>query len=104
MPSCVPDEKKSNSILDTDLTVPAGWTCRVLLLAFLRVPGPFKNENAAAAANNGSVPPDLTLLTLSREGGADYLMALLTGYCDPPVGEPPLETGYYNPYFEGKKM
>lgn len=65
------------------------------------VPGPFKNENAAAAANNGSVPPDLTLLTLSREGGADYLMALLTGYCDPPVGEPPLETGYYNPYFEG---
>lgn len=41
---------------------------------------PFPNELAAAAANNGKAPPDLSLIVKAREGGADYIYALLTGY------------------------
>lgn len=42
--------------------------------------GPFKNVQAAIAANNGAEPPDLSLIVKAREGGADYLYSLLTGY------------------------
>jgi ubiquinol-cytochrome c reductase cytochrome c1 subunit len=45
---------------------------------------PFPNEAAAAAANNGKAPPDLSVMAKARAGGADYLFALLTGYEDPP--------------------
>jgi cytochrome c1 len=41
---------------------------------------PFPNEAAAAAANNGKAPPDLSVMVKAREGGADYIHALLTGY------------------------
>jgi len=41
---------------------------------------PFPNEPAAAAANNGKAPPDLSVIVKAREGGADYIHALLTGY------------------------
>ena len=41
---------------------------------------PFPNEAAAAAANNGKAPPDLSVIVKAREGGADYIHALLTGY------------------------
>lgn len=41
---------------------------------------PFPNEAAAAAANNGKAPPDLSVIVKAREGGADYIYALLTGY------------------------
>ena len=41
---------------------------------------PFPNELAAAAANGGKAPPDLSLIVKAREGGPDYLHALLTGY------------------------
>lgn len=41
---------------------------------------PFPNEAAAAAANNGKAPPDLSVIVKAREGGPDYLHALLTGY------------------------
>ncbi len=34
------------------------------------IPGPFANDNAARAANNGALPPDLSLITKAREGGA----------------------------------
>src|SRR6478672_5062256 len=33
-------------------------------------PAPFANETAARAANNNALPPDLSLITKSREGGA----------------------------------
>ena len=46
---------------------------------------PFPNEQAARAANNGALPPDLSLMAKAREGGADYIYALLTGYGDPPA-------------------
>lgn len=68
------------------------------------IPGPYKNDKQAQAAQNGALPPDLSLITKARntdytgpvwfhpihmlkdivtayqEGGPDYLYALLTGY------------------------
>lgn len=33
------------------------------------MPGPYPNEEAARAANGGSIPPDLSLITKARHGG-----------------------------------
>jgi cytochrome c1 len=66
------------------------------------LPPPFPNENAARAANNGSMPPDLSLIVKARDGGADYIFALLTGYGHTPPAEIAVPPGqYYNPYFSG---
>ena len=46
-------------------------------------PAPFPNEVAARAANNNALPPDLSLITKARHGGAAYVYSLLTGYRDP---------------------
>jgi cytochrome c1 len=70
--------------------------------------GPYKNDAQARAAQNGALPPDLSLIVKARaveshapwythwlwmardvatayqEAGADYLYALLTGYRDTP--------------------
>ncbi len=66
-------------------------------------PKPFANDVAAAAANNNAIPPDLSLITKARVGGAPYLYSLLTGYQDPPADLPdsakPGAGLYYNPYF-----
>ncbi len=66
-----------------------------------RFPSPFANSKAAAAANNGAVPPDLTLMVKARDGGADYVHALLTGYADPPDDVELLDVQSYNLYFPG---
>jgi ubiquinol-cytochrome c reductase cytochrome c1 subunit len=66
-----------------------------------RIPAPFPNDKAAAAANNGAVPPDLSLMIKARNGGADYLHALLTGYAEPPEDRELLEGQNYNLYFPG---
>ena len=71
-----------------------------------RFPAPFPNETAARAANNNALPPDLTLITKAREGGAAYVYSLLTGYQNPPAellkkfpdAKPPAGL-HYNPYF-----
>jgi ubiquinol-cytochrome c reductase cytochrome c1 subunit len=69
-------------------------------------PSPYANETAARAANNNMAPPDLSLITKAREGGAAYTYSLLTGYQRQParlVKEfPAAKTPpglYYNPYF-----
>jgi ubiquinol-cytochrome c reductase cytochrome c1 subunit len=41
---------------------------------------PFPNELAAAAANGGKAPPDLSMIVKARADGANYLYSLLTGY------------------------
>ena len=65
-------------------------------------PAPFPNEKAARAANGGAWPPDLSLITKARAGGADYLYALLTGYGETPPPQLEVPPGqYYNPWFEG---
>lgn len=65
---------------------------------------PFPNEVAARAANNGAYPPDLSLMVNAREGGADYIHALLTGYADPPQGFPMQDGMNYNRYFPGHQI
>jgi ubiquinol-cytochrome c reductase cytochrome c1 subunit len=62
-------------------------------------PSPYPNEVAARAANNNALPPDLSLITKSREGGADYIHSLLVGYTRPPAGHEVPEGLHFNPYF-----
>ena len=78
---------------------------------------PFPNPEAAAAANNGAAPPDLSLIAKARavergfptfifdiftqyaESGPDYIVSLLTGYQDAPEGHEVQPGTYYNPHF-----
>lgn len=69
-----------------------------------RFRSPFPNEQAARAANNGAYPPDLSVIAKAREGGADYLFALLTGYVDPPAGMTMMSGMNYNKYFPGHQI
>jgi len=64
-------------------------------------PKPFPNDAAAAAANNGAIPPDLSFMPLARHGGIDYIFHLLTSYTDPPAGIELREGQAFNPYFPG---
>jgi ubiquinol-cytochrome c reductase cytochrome c1 subunit len=65
---------------------------------------PFANDAAARAANNGALPPDLSVITKAREGGAQYIHALLTGYTEPPAGVTVMEGMHYNQYFPGHQI
>lgn len=62
---------------------------------------PYANPIAAAAANGGAAPPDLSVMALARHGGASYIRALLTGYSDPPAGADIVEGKHYNRAFSG---
>ena len=73
-------------------------------------PSPFANEVAARAANNNALPPDLSLMTKAREGGAAYVYSLLTGWANPdtyrnehgeklPADAKPPQGLHFNPYF-----
>ncbi|HEX3944850.1 MAG TPA: cytochrome c1 [Rhizomicrobium sp.] len=65
-------------------------------------PPPFANEQAARTANNGALPPDLSIITKARAGGPDYVYSIVTGFHQkPPSGFTVLPTKYYNPYFNG---
>lgn len=75
-------------------------------LASDNFPPPFANEVAARAANNNALPPDLSLITKAREGGAPYVYSLLTGFQPEPAELlkkfPEAKTPpnlHYNPYF-----
>ncbi len=96
--------------------------------AFDPILGPFKNEKEARAAQNGALPPDLSLVAKARnveytgtwwahpfsmlrdiatsyqEGGADYLYALLTGYAEAPAGVTVAEGMNYNKVFPGHQI
>jgi ubiquinol-cytochrome c reductase cytochrome c1 subunit len=65
---------------------------------------PFANEQAARLANNGAYPPDLSVITKARLGGADYIHALLMGYQDPPEGFTLMDGMNYNAYFPGHQI
>lgn len=67
-------------------------------------PKPYPNPEAARAANNGALPPDLSYIVNARHGGEDYVFSLLTGYCEPPAGVALREGLYYNPYFPGQAI
>ena len=82
-------------------------------------PSPFANPEAAKAANNGAIPPDMSLLAKARsdekhfpqfifnaflqyqEYGPDYISSLLTSYG--PEDAKVCDTGYYNTAYIGSK-
>jgi len=64
-------------------------------------PKPYANDEAAAAANNGAIPPDLSFIALARHGREDYIYHLLTSYCDPPAGIELMDGQHFNPYYPG---
>lgn len=89
------------------------------------LPSPYANPEEARAAQNGALPPDLSLIVKARaaeadtpfyrvpdkmlkdiatgyqEGGADYLFAFLSGYADPPAGVKVGDFMNYNKAFPG---
>ena len=66
-----------------------------------RFPNPYPNATAAAAANGGAAPPDLSVMAKARHDGANYIYSLLTGYRTPPQGLQINPGQYYNPYMAG---
>lgn len=64
-------------------------------------PSPYANSIAAAVANGGAVPPDLSVIAKARNGGAGYLYSLLLGFVPPPQGLNVTPGQYYNAYFHG---
>ena len=65
---------------------------------------PFPNVKAAAAANGGAYPPDMSVLAKARKGGADYIYSLLMGYEETPAGDELDDGVYYNKYMIGHKI
>lgn len=65
-----------------------------------RFPSPYPNHEAAAAANGGAAPPDLSVMAKARVHGPDYLYSVLVHYKDAPAG---MDTGglHYNTSFPG---
>jgi ubiquinol-cytochrome c reductase cytochrome c1 subunit len=66
-----------------------------------RFPNPYPNATAAAAANGGASPPDLSVMAKARKGGADYIYSLLTGYAAVPQGLRMMPGQHYNEYMAG---
>jgi ubiquinol-cytochrome c reductase cytochrome c1 subunit len=89
------------------------------------LPSPYRNQQEARYAQNGALPPDLSLIAKARaadadtpfyrvpgkmltdiasgyqEGGADYVYSYLTGYADPPAGMKMGDFMNYNKVFPG---
>lgn len=68
------------------------------------IPGPFPNDQAARAANNGALPPDQSLIVKARPGGPDYVYGILTGYKEAPPSLKMLEGMNYNEFFPGHQI
>ena len=64
----------------------------------------YPNVEAAAAANGGAYPPDMSVLVKSRKGGANYIYSVLMGYDNPPQDLKLDEGVYYNKYMDGNKI
>lgn len=62
---------------------------------------PFANEQLARLANNGALPPDLSVIVKAREGGPDYIYSIMTGFVDPPEGFKVPDGMFYNAAFPG---
>ena len=65
---------------------------------------PYPNVEASTAANDGAYPPDMSVLTKARAGGADYIYSLLLGYEEAPTGFELDDGVYYNKYIPGNKI
>ena len=69
-----------------------------------RFVSPFLNEQEARISNNGSYPPDLSVITKAKKHGPDYIFNLLLGYTEPPVDFELGEGMYYNKWKEGHQI
>ena len=69
-----------------------------------RFVSPFANEQEARMNNNGSYPPDLSVITKAKKHGADYIYNLLLGYKEPPEDYEIGEGMYYNEWKEGHQI
>jgi ubiquinol-cytochrome c reductase cytochrome c1 subunit len=65
---------------------------------------PFANEKAARSANNGALPPDLSLIINAREGGPNYVYGILTGFTQAPAGFKMQDGMYYNKMYPGHQI
>ena len=65
---------------------------------------PYSNEQEARISNNGSYPPDLSVITKARKYGVDYIYNLLIGYTDAPDNLEIGEGMYYNEWMEGNQL
>jgi ubiquinol-cytochrome c reductase cytochrome c1 subunit len=68
------------------------------------LPKPYPNDAFARSANNGALPPDLSLMAKARNGGPDYIYNLLLGYEDPPAGMKVADGMHYNKYFPSHQI
>ncbi len=66
-----------------------------------KFPAPYANDKAARVANQGALPPDMSLLIKARADGANYVYSLLTGYGHVPEGFAVPEGTHYNAVFPG---
>lgn len=66
--------------------------------------GPYSNDQEARLSNNGSYPPDLSLMVKARKGGADYVYNLLNGYLESPKDFNLSDGMYYNIVYPGKQI
>lgn len=67
--------------------------------------GPYANDQAARAGNNGALPPDLSLIVKARAGNENYVYSILTGFGQTPPADEKVANGlYYNPYFPGHQI
>ena len=82
-------------------TDPAGRPLRRPARPDDHLPSPFPTVQAAAAANNGAVPPDMSRLALTLPGGARAIDRILTSYRDPPPGTVVPSGSYYDPAVAG---
>jgi cytochrome c1 len=55
-----------------------------------------------AEVSYGKVPPDLSIITNARRGGANYVYSILTGFEHDPHGKVP--DGNFNEYFPGNRI
>jgi cytochrome c1 len=69
-----------------------------------RFRSPFANDQLARLANNGALPPDLSVMAKARPGGPDYIYALLTGYHPAPQGFELAQGMHYNEAFPGHQI
>jgi ubiquinol-cytochrome c reductase cytochrome c1 subunit len=90
--------------------------------------GPYRNDKEARAAQNGALPPNLSVMAKARdlhnggfwpyhvgkmlkdisisyqEGGADYIYNLLVAYKEPPAGFKMADGMNYNPAYPGNQI
>ena len=69
-----------------------------------RFVGPFANDQEARASNNGSYPPDLSVITKARVNGVNHIYNLLIGYTDPPDNFEIGEGMYFNQWIKGNQI